>query len=45
MSGDVIAIAAGCLSAALFLASELRIRSIRKKGREDLINKYKGEGR
>lgn len=45
MSGDVIAIAAGCLAAALFLAAELGVRSIRKKGRDDLISRYKGEGR
>ena len=45
MSGDFIAVIAGCASAALFIAAELRVRSLRKRGREELIRRYKEEGR
>ncbi len=45
MNGDVIAVIAGCASAALFLTAKIRIRSIRKSGRDELIRIYKEKGR
>lgn len=44
MNGDIVSVLIGCAAFVIFVASEIRIKGIRARGRQSLIDKYSKGG-